>query len=183
LDLLETRDAVNGQSVGGESGYGSSPENPGTGKSGPSVYTEFLDPDGSSVNTPCSDASRLRVDTEAEEEEEAAASAPADFETDLSDGLSEIVAVAKSYGSNGDGRTASLNVIPLLEKQHLCPADLPLIIAAARSNPDQFMANRIRTWKGLLSCLEKGGLVDQWRNPPRAKKKKSAASIPEGIKL
>jgi hypothetical protein len=140
-----------------------------------------VDTDFSTVNTTHSDADASSVDTE---EEEAAASSPIGFEIDSTDGLPELIAVAESYGLNGKATEASLSLIPLLAKHRLEPADLPRVIAAARSNPDPFMANRIRTWKGLLSCLDKGGIIDQWRNPPRSKKQKPAASpIPEGIKL
>jgi len=142
-----------------------------------------VDTHSSTVHTARSDADAPSVNTEAEEET-ASASFP-DCETDSFDGaIPELIAVAEGYGLNGRSRRASLELIPLLEKHHLDPADLRKIIAGARANPDPFFANRIRTWKGLLSCLAKDGLVDQWRNPPRTKKQKPAAPpIPEGIRL
>jgi hypothetical protein len=142
-------------------------------KDAPSVDTDF-----SSVNTTHSDADASSVDTE---EESAASSSPAGFESDSTYGLPELIAVAESYGLNGKATEASLNLIPLLEKHCLEPADLPRVIAAARANPDPFMANRIRTWKGLLSCLDKGGIIDQWRSPLGKPKGKRRTSVTDGI--
>jgi hypothetical protein len=93
---------------------------------------------------------------------------------------SSAVEVAVYFGGlNGDANSFAGQLAPFLRE--LSVADLKAIIDFGRNS--SFWEVKIRTPKGFITCLQKGGIIDQWRNPPRAKKHKPAVQLPKGIKL
>jgi hypothetical protein len=160
------------------------PEKPVTGKSGPIVDTPIP------VDTTGSDPSGLRVKTNKEEavEEGSASSTVAglalqeDADHESSEDIDQVIRkreveyylmpIAKSYGLNGTGRPAAEKLLAVLEGIPFAASNLAACIEYHRSIPDTFMADRISTWSGLLTMLEKGGMIQQFRTAVKKAQKR-----------
>jgi hypothetical protein len=152
-------------------GVRTSPDFAGTAESGSSVDTLLR------VDTSESDPSGLPVNTEEEEVEDASAAASEiskpqtqeDIEADYKRYSVEtyLLPIAADYKLNGNCKAEAEKLYDLLEEVHLADAQLGAVIKFHRHSSDPFMSERISTWSGLLSMLQKPGLIQQFRDAQR----------------